>query len=156
MDPGISGPVAMLVFGKAEGPGCAAPASLPYTVDRQGPCPPSIPHGFNSTRIIHTRSALGSARFLGCASATRSTAPGGLLLISILATAFDSLRACGSSVRKIETIRSITEGSTRTPEHQRVSCLRQPKKQLEEAAPGEGKLKRSHTKPHTMALCEAA
>jgi hypothetical protein len=24
MDPGISGPVAMLVFGKTEGPGCAA------------------------------------------------------------------------------------------------------------------------------------
>jgi hypothetical protein len=100
--------------------------------------------------------AHGSARFPGCASATRSTAPGGLLLISILATAFDSLRACGSSVRKIETIRGITEGSTRTPEHQRVSYLRQPKEQLEEAAPPEGKLKRSRAKPHTMALCEGA
>src|ERR1700733_1565350 len=135
MDPGISGPGAMLAFGKIEGPVCAAPAPFPYSADRQGPCPPSGPHGSTARGSSDTRSAPGSARFPGCASATRSSAPGGLLLISILATAFDSLRACGSSVRKIETIRSITEGSTRRPEHQRVSCLRQPKEQLEEAAP---------------------
>jgi hypothetical protein len=55
----------------------------------------------------------GSARFPGRASALDP-----LLLVAspaILATAFDSLRACGSSGRKIETIRGITEGSTRTP-----------------------------------------